>query len=64
MAKTETPGVEHRAPGACLSPAVLGVARDRVAERSEMDADLMGAAGVEVTTQQGMGSLPLDDVDV
>src|SRR5439155_19304774 len=52
----------HRTACAGLAPAVLAVAGDRIAERGEMDADLVSATGVEVTAQQRMGWLPVDDL--
>src|SRR5437868_10979523 len=62
MPQPETPGVEHGTFEARLPAAVLGVARHGVTERGEMDPDLMGSPGVEVTAQKRMGSLALDDL--
>src|SRR5207249_8355029 len=56
------PGVEHRPVDARLARAVLRISRERVVERREMDPDLVGAAGVEITAQKRMGSLSLNDL--
>src|SRR5207253_10816619 len=58
----QTPGVQHRTPRDSIAAPVLGIARGGIAERGEMDADLVRATGVEVTAQQRMASLPVDDL--
>src|SRR5438105_11068129 len=62
MAKPQSPCVKHRPPEALLLASVFDVAGRRAAERGEVDTDLVRSAGVEVTAQKGMGSLPLDDL--
>src|SRR3989440_10884170 len=62
MPQPETPGVEHRTVEAWFPAPVICVARHGVAERGEMDADLVGAPGVQVTAHERMGSLALDDL--
>src|SRR5712692_2641483 len=42
--------------------AVLGIAGQRVTERREVHADLMGAAGIEVTAQECMRAALFDDL--
>src|SRR5713226_8116347 len=61
--KAKAPGMEHR-PIRLARPAaaVLGVARERVTERSQMHADLMGASRVEVTAQECMRAAFFDDL--
>src|SRR6266536_2615904 len=65
MAQAKPPGVEHRPRWlkcALRAPGVRGVPGHGVPERGEVDADLMGAAGVEVTAQKRMSSLTFDDL--
>src|SRR5438046_9747422 len=62
MAKPQSPCMKHRPPEALLLASGCDVAGHRVAERGEVDTDLVRSAGVEVTAQKGMGPLPLDDL--
>src|SRR5579859_1618783 len=63
MAQAQPPCVQHRPAGlARFAAAVLNIARDRMPERGQVDADLVGASGVEVTAHECMRALPLDDL--
>src|SRR5438034_8043888 len=44
------------------APAVIGIAGDRVAERGEVDADLVSPPGVEVTAHECISTFSLDDL--
>src|SRR5262245_27420402 len=56
--KLELDGVEHQARRG--RPAVEPVADQRVADRRGVDADLVGAAGVQLDGQRGAGAGPAD----
>src|SRR5471032_251077 len=61
MAKSQPPRMEHRTLRvAWLSAPVLDIARDWMAQRRQMHADLMGSPGVEVTAQECMPAPSLD----
>src|SRR2546430_15478014 len=56
VTQTQSPGVEHRAPETLFAAAVLAVSRDGMTESRQVNADLVGPAGVEVTAQIGRAS--------
>ena len=62
MTQTQSPGVEHRAPETLFAAAVLAVSRDGMTESRQVNADLVGPAGVEVTAHERMVSLPFHDL--
>src|SRR5581483_164362 len=61
MPQAQAPRVQHRPRHARLAAAVLVVARDGMAERGEVDTDLVRPPGVELTTQQSMVPLSFQD---
>ena len=68
MREPKAPGVEHEPcayDGLALRISVDGIAQERTAEMFEVNADLVGAAGVEVAENEGarrIGALPEDVV--
>src|SRR2546423_14264562 len=61
MPRREPPAVHHgRRRPAGPAPAIFRIAGDGMAERSEVDADLVGAPGVQVTAHECMRAPSLD----
>src|SRR5207247_9069445 len=61
MAQAQPPRVEHRTLRPVgLASSVLDIPRQRMAERREVDANLMRPPGVEVTAQESMPAPSLD----
>src|SRR5207244_10124913 len=61
MTQTQAPRVQHRPFGlARPSTSILRIARNRMAERREMDANLVRAPGVQITAQECMRAALFD----
>ncbi len=54
--------MKHRAFSAGFAATIVGVAGHRMAQRRQVNANLVRAARVEVTAQKRMGSSPFDDL--